>query len=220
MRVVRSNFDKALQDLQHDILRMGSMVEEAIANAVKALARQDEELAEKIIVNEQAIDQLELDIEDKCLKLIATQQPMAKDLRRIGTGFKIITDLERMADHAYDIAKIVKRIGKEPLIKPLIDIPAMAELAQKMVKRTLDAYVNEDVDLAQSLATDDDQVDRLHKMVFDELAVLMAKRPQTINQATHLLMVSRYLERIADHATNIGEGVIFLVTGERKQLND
>ncbi|KKM10584.1 PhoU family transcriptional regulator [Clostridiales bacterium PH28_bin88] len=218
--VTRTTFDQALKSLQQDILRMGSLVEEAIARAVESLAKQDEAMAQKVIDGDAIIDELELEIDDTCMKLIATQQPMAKDLRRIATGFKIITDLERIADHAVDIAKIAKRIANQPLIKPLIDIPRMAQLAQKMVKEALDAYVREDVDLAHRMAKDDDQVDSLHNQVFRELLVYMMEDPRTITQATYLLFVSRYLERIADHATNIGEGVIYLVTGERKELND
>ena len=216
----RSGFDQSLKVLQQDILRMGSLVETAIAQAVEALAKQDVELAQKVIDGDAQIDELEDQIEALCLKLIATQQPMAKDLRRISAGFKIITDLERMADYAEDIAKVAKKIASQPLIKPLIDIPRMALLAQKMVKESLDAYVQEDVDLACRMAKDDDQVDSLHNQVFRELLVYMMEDPKTITQATYLLFVSRYLERIADHATNIGEDVIYLVTGERKELND
>ncbi|MEW6661132.1 MAG: phosphate signaling complex protein PhoU [Bacillota bacterium] len=220
MMVTRTSFDQSLKALQQDILRMGSLVEVAIAQAVEALAKQDVELAQKVIDGDVLIDELEVQIEALCLKLIATQQPMAKDLRRISAGFKIITDLERMADYAEDIAKVAKKIAHQPLIKPLIDIPRMAQLAQKMVKEALDAYVQENVDLAYRMAKDDDQVDSLHNQVFRELLVYMMEDPKTISQATYLLFVSRYLERIADHATNIGEDVIYLVTGERKELND
>ncbi len=216
----RTGFEQTLRNLQQDILRMGSLVEEAIAHAVEALARQDAALAQRVIDGDALIDELELEIEDRCMKLIATQQPMAKDLRRIGAGYKIIADLERMADHAVDIAKIARRIADQPLIKPLIDIPRMAQLAQKMVMEALDAYVREDVDLAQRMARDDDQVDSLYNQIFRELLVYMMEDPRTITQATHLLFVSRYLERIADHATNIGEDVVYLVTGVRKDLND
>lgn len=218
--VTRTSFDQALKSLQQDILGMGSLVEEAIARAVESLAKQDEAMAQKVVDGDAAIDELELEIEDTCMKLIATQQPMAKDLRRIAAGFKIIIDLERIADHAVDIAKVAKRIANQPLIKPLIDIPRMAQLAQKMVKEALDAYVREDVDLAHRMAKDDDQVDSLHNQIFRELLVYMMEDPRTITQATYLLFVSRYLERIADHATNIGENVIYLVTGGRKELND
>ncbi|GAW93569.1 phosphate signaling complex protein PhoU [Calderihabitans maritimus] len=216
----RRAFHQELKELQQEILRMGSLVEEAIANAISSLARQDVRVAEKVINGDQYIDDLELAIEDRCIKLIATQQPMAKDLRRISAAFKIITDLERMGDYSSDIAKVTLRIAGEPLIKPLIDIPRMAELAQKMVKESLDSYVTEDPGLAARLAASDDQVDHLHYQVFRELLTYMMEDPRTIKQATQLLFVCRYLERIADHATNIGERVIYLVTGDRKDLND
>lgn len=216
---VRQSFEDDLKALEQDILRMGSLVEEAIAQSIRSLARQDVEMAEEVIRNDGFIDDLEFEIEDRCLKLIATQQPMAKDLRRISTGLHIIIDLERMGDHASDIARVAKFIADEPLIKPLIDIPRMAELAQKMVKDCLDAYVQESVELAYSLAEADDLVDHLYSQVFRELLTYMMEDPRTIKQATYLLLVSRYLERIADHATNVGERVIYLVTGERKDLN-
>ncbi|MBZ4686429.1 MAG: phosphate transport system protein [Clostridia bacterium] len=216
----RLNFHNSLKELQQQILAMGGLVEESIANSIKSLAEQNVELAQKVIDGDDKIDELELEIEDQCLKLIATQQPIAKDLRKIATGLKIISDLERMADHAVDISRVAKRLADEPLIKPLIDIPRMADLAQKMVKDSLDAYVNEDLDTARSLANDDDQVDHLHSQIFRELLTFMMEDPKTIKQATQLLFVSRYLERIADLSTNIGEAVIYLVTGERQDLND
>ncbi|MBS4023403.1 MAG: phosphate signaling complex protein PhoU [Dethiobacter sp.] len=220
MKKQRSGFQKSLDDLLQDILKMGGLVEENIARSIESLARQDLELAEKVFVVEEIIDRMELEIEDTCIRLIATQQPMAKDLRRIGAAFKVITDLERMGDYAVDIAKVTKRIGDEPLIKPLIDLPRMAGLVQKMVKESLDAYVREDVQMAEGIGKADDEVDSLHKQVFRELLVLMMENPRTINQATHLLFVSRSLERIADHATNIAERVIYLVSGKRVELND
>lgn len=216
----RTSFENALAELQQDILRMGSLVEEAIKNAILALTKQDVTLAEQVKAKDDLIDQLELEIEAKCMRLIATQQPMAKDLRRIGVGFKIIVDLERMADYASDIADITTVIAGEPLIKPLVDIPKMAELTQLMVKDALDAYVKEDVELAAKMCADDDEVDRLHKRVFDDVLALMTKDAKNIKQGTYLLFINRYLERIADHATNLGEGVIYLVTGERKFLNN
>lgn len=216
----RVGFDNALRELQQDILRMGSLVEEAIALSIQSLVKQDQELAQKVIDGDAAVDEMEIQIEEKCIRLIATQQPMAKDLRKISTAFKIVGDLERMADHACDIARTTMRIGNEPFIKPLIDIPRMAEIAQKMVKDCLDAYVNEDVKRAQELTRDDDLVDHLHSQVFRELLTYMMEDPRTIRQSTHLLFISRFLERIADHATNIGERVIYLVTGERQLLND
>jgi len=216
---VRHNFDQALDELQKDILKMGSMVEEAIARAVESLARQDVQLAQAVIDGDEDIDRLEKEIDDRCMKLIATQQPIAGDLRKIGAGLKIIVDLERIADHATDIAKVTLRLANQPLIKPLIDIPKMAKLAQEEVRGVLDAYVRGDVELAKETCKKDDEIDRLYRLVFDELVEIMQKDPSTITQATHLLFVARYLERIGDHATNIGEGVIYLETGEREDLN-
>lgn len=217
--MTREIFKGQLKELQQQILKMGSLVEEAIARSVKALTMQDPVLAQKVIDGDDQVDDLFVKIEDQCLKLIATQQPVAKDLRTTVIGLKIIGDLERMADHAVDIAKIAIRISGEPLIKPLIDIPRMSEYAQGMVKNCLDAYVTEDTELARSVGVDDDQVDHLHNQIFRELLTFMMADPKTITQGTHLIFVSRYLERIADRATNIGEAVIYQATGDRAEIN-
>ncbi|KUO49847.1 MAG: PhoU family transcriptional regulator [Desulfitibacter sp. BRH_c19] len=217
--MIRANFQQSLEELQKEILKMGSLVEDMITDSIKSLAKQDLDLAEVVLQKDNIVNKFDLEIEDRCMKLIATQQPMGKDLRMIGITFNVIKDLERMADLSCDIAKIVKRIGKEPLIKPLIDIPRMAELSKKMVKKALDSYVSQDIVLAEEISLDDDQVDNLHNQIFRELLIIMMENPKTITQATHLLFISRYLERIADYATNICESVIFLVTGERKDLN-
>lgn len=216
----RVSYQNALDELEKEILKMGSLVEEQIDMAVNSLASQDLNLAHKCIEQDDIIDRLELEIEEKCLMLIATQQPMAKDLRRIAAGFKIITDLERIGDNAVDIAKATLRIGNEPLIKPLIDIPRMARMTQKMLKEALDSYINEDIELSESLAAKDDIVDGIHAQIIRELLTYMLENPKNIKQGTHLMFVSRYLERMADHATNIGENVIYMVTAERKDLNE
>jgi phosphate transport system protein len=218
-KVVRASFQQSLEELQRDMCKMGSLVEEMITDAINSLTKQDVELAEAVLKKDKIVNQLDLEIEDRCMKLLATQQPMGKDLRQIGVTFKIIKDLERIADHACDIAKTAKRIGTEPLIKPLIDIPRMAELAKRMVKKSLDSYVAEDIVLAEEIKHDDDQVDNLHNQIFRELLTVMMENPKTINQAAYLLFISSSLERIGDYATNICESVIFLVTGERKDLN-
>lgn len=220
MAPTRQNYENELKDLQCAILRLGSLVELAIDMAVKSLIKQDADIANQVISGDQVIDNMELEIENKCLVLIATQQPIAKDLRKIGSALKIITDLERMADYAVDIARITNRIGREPLIKPLIDIPKMAKLSQSMVHNCLDAYVTENVDLAQKVGTDDHAVDHLYATVYDDLLQLIVNDSTTAKQGTHLLFVAKALERIADHATNIGEDVIYLVTGDRKEIND
>ena len=218
--MLRESFQSSLDGLQKDLLRMGALVEEMIHLAVKSLRDQDVELARNVISDDQNVDQMELDIEQRCFRLLATQQPMAVDLRIISTALKIITDLERMADHATDIARTTIRLQGQPLIKPLVDIPRMAEIAQTMVRESLSAYINRDVNLAYNMIERDDEIDSLHSQIFRELLLFMMEDPRTINQATQLLMVSHSLERLADHATNIGEWVIYMVTGERKELND
>ena len=213
-------FEAKMKTLQDKLQYMGSLVEASIARTIEALKTQNLELAQAVIDGDDLIDDLEHEIEEKCLEVIATQQPMAKDLRRVATLFKMINDLERMADYATSIAKITLLIADQPLIKPLVDIPRMAILSQKMVKQALDAYVREDVELASVVGKDDDEVDQLFGQIFRELLTIMMENPKTITQATHLLFVGRWLERISDHATNIAEEVVFLVTGERCNLND
>lgn len=213
-------YEEKMGHLQERLQYMGSLVEDSIARSIEALKRQDMNLAQAVIDADDIIDNLEAEIEEKCLEVIATQQPMAKDLRRVATLFKMVNDLERMADYATSIAKITLRIADQPLIKPLVDIPRMAVLSQKMVKQSLDAYVRQDVELAAAVGQDDDEVDNLFGQIFRELLTIMMENPKTITQATHLLFVGRWLERISDHATNIAEEVIFLVTGEKKNLNE
>jgi len=216
---MRSGFQRELDELYQDVLKMGSIVEQQIFNAVESLKNKDKELAEKVIKDDDIVDNLETSIEDKCIKLIARQQPIAKDLRIIFTGIKIVTDLERMSDYATDIAKFTIRLLGEKYVKPLIDIPRMSEKTRKMVKDALDAYVHEDTELARQVCADDDEIDHLYKQIFNELLIIMMQDPKTIKQATQLLFSARALERIADHATNLGEWVIFQVTGKKKDLN-
>ena len=215
MTSARQGFNHELEVLRQEILEMGTRVEEAIGQAVLSLTKQDLELAQRVMAGDDDIDQMESDIEDKCMVLIARQQPLARDLRIIGTGLKITTDLERVGDHAFDIAKITLSIGKQPLIKPLVDIPRMSAMAQKMLKDSLVAYINLDMALAEQVCAADDAVDDIYHQTFRELLTYMMEDPTTIKQATQLLFVARYLERVADHATNIGEWVIYLVTGQR-----
>jgi phosphate transport system protein len=176
-------------------------------------------LAQKVVDGDDAIDDLMLEIEDCCISLLALQQPMARDLRVITTAIKIITDLERMADLAVDIAKVTLRISGQTLLKPLIDVPRMMEITQKMTRISLDAYVQEEPEMVLCLIDYDHEVDDLYNQVFRELLVFMMEDPHTIKQAAQLLFVARYLERIADHATNVGESVYYMVKGERKELN-
>jgi phosphate transport system protein len=176
-------------------------------------------MADAIIAADNTIDALHLDLEDRCLRLMATQQPMAKDLRTIAAVWLMTIDLERMGDHAEDIARATKRMADEPLLKPLVDIPRMADVVQQMLRDGLDAFVRRDTALAQRMAARDDDVDHLYAQVFRELLTYMIEDPRSIQRATHLLMVAQALERMGDHVTNIAERVIYMVTGTLKELN-
>jgi len=219
MMTKRQNFDSSLGDLRKQLIEMGNMVEQAIMSSVRSLKEGNLELARSVIAQDAAVNAVEESIDEAGTRLIATQQPVAKDLRRILIAFKMAGDLERMADLAVDIAKVTLRIGEEPLIKPLVDIPRMAEIVQVMTRDSIEAYVNENVDLAYRMAKMDDDVDQLHSQILRELFGYMVENPRTINQSQLLCFVSRYLERMADHATNIGESVVYLVKGKRPDLN-
>lgn len=219
MMTKRQNFDSSLGDLRKQLIEMGNMVEQAILSSVRSLKEGNLELARSVIAQDAAVNAIEESIDEAGTRLIATQQPVAKDLRRILIAFKMAGDLERMADLAVDIAKVTLRIGEEPLIKPLVDIPRMAEIVQVMTRDSIEAYVNENVDLAYRMAKMDDDVDQLHSQILRELFGYMVENPRTINQSQLLCFVSRYLERMADHATNIGESVVYLVKGKRPDLN-
>ncbi|CUH96477.1 hypothetical protein P22_2567 [Propionispora sp. 2/2-37] len=215
MPSTRQGFNLELEALRQEILAMGNMVMKSIDEAVLSLSTGDSALARKVMTGDDEIDAMEVDIEDKCMILIARQQPLARDLRILGTGLKITTDLERMGDHAYDIANITLKIHHEPLIKPLVDIPRMAQMGKDMLQNSLEAYLTLDVAMAEKVCQADDAVDDLYQQVVRELLTYMMEKPNTISQATQILFVARYLERIADHATNIAEWVIYLATGER-----
>lgn len=215
----RLAFDRQLIDLQQHILRMASLVERAIYDSVESLATQNAVLAQQVIDSDDVVDEFYSDIEYTIIKIIATQQPIAKDLRVAVSGLKIIMSLERMADFAVDIAKITLRLSSERLIKPLVKIHEMAHLVQLMVKDGLDAYVNNDEAKARKMCKYDDDVDYYFREVFDELIEFMKKDANTVEQAASLLLVCRYLERIADYATNIGEEVVFLITGTWEEMN-
>ena len=221
MNTTRHNYDYELQGVRNDILQMGQLVITAIERSIQALVDLDMELACQVIQGDDAIDELELLLEERCVVLIARQQPLAKDLRILSTGLKISTDLERIGDHAFDIAKIAKRLGEggNGHIKPLLDIPRMAGLATQMLRDALTAYVNIDVELADKVCQADDEVDALYNQLFRELLTYMLADPAVINDATQLIFVARYLERVADHTTNIAEWVIYLQTGQRLHKN-
>lgn len=216
---MRTEYTEQLKNLKIKLIKMGSLVQQIIEESLVALLDQDLDKARNIYLMDDRIDELELEIETECMRLIALQQPMAKDLRIIGTILKAITDLERMGDHAVNIAKQTEIIGEEPFVKPLVDIPRMAHLAEDMVAKALDAFMKEDVDLAREVAHDDDAVDELYESIYTELLEMMIRDQKIIKQAINLLFIGRFLERIADHATNIGERVIYMVTGERVEIN-
>ncbi|TNJ62821.1 phosphate signaling complex protein PhoU [Paenibacillus hemerocallicola] len=215
----RQNFDSSLNELRKELIDMGGKVEQAIVKSVQSLKDGNLDLAREVIAGDALVNAIEEHIDDIGTRLIATQQPVAKDLRRILIAFRMASDLERMADLAVDIAKVTLRIGEEPLIKPLVDIPRMAEIVQKMTRDSIESYVNENVDLAYRMAKMDDDVDHLHSQILRELFVFMVDNPKTVNQSLLICFVSRYLERMADHATNIGESVVYLVKGKRPDLN-
>ena len=221
MNTTRHNYDYELQGVRNDVLQMGQLVITAIERSIQALVDLDMELACQVIQGDDAIDELELLLEERCVVLIARQQPLAKDLRILSTGLKISTDLERIGDHAFDIAKIAKRLGEggNGHVKPLLDIPRMAGLATQMLRDALTAYVNMDVELADKVCQADDEVDALYNQLFRELLTYMLANPAVINDATQLIFVARYLERVADHTTNIAEWVIYLQTGQRLHKN-
>jgi phosphate transport system protein len=217
--VSREHFSQNILDVKHKVLRMGSMVENVINMSVEALKQQDIELAKKVYEEDDKIDAIELEIEQECMTLLALQSPLARDLRTIATALKIITDLERMGDHAVNIAKITLEIGREKLIKPLVDIPRMAVMCQEMVRLSLDAFVKEDVELAEKVARMDQAVDDIYEIILEEILDIISNHRETTRQATRLLFVARFLERVADHSTNICERLIYMVTGELKEIN-
>lgn len=215
---IRTTFHRRLRQIQDEILAMGSMVEKAIGQSIEALKNRDLDLAHQIITDDQKINRKRFEIEEKCIQLIATQQPMAGDLRNIICILNIITELERIGDYAEGIAKIVLLIGDEPPLKPLIDIPRMAEKTTDMLHRSLDALVNHNADTARQIAAEDNEVDDLYDQVFRELLSFMVEDPKTITRATRLVWVAHNLERSADRVTNICERVVFFVTGKMEEI--
>jgi phosphate transport system protein len=215
----RTNFHRELQRLQDEVLVLGSMVEKATLRAVDALRDRNLPAAHTIEAEDTLLNRKRFDIEEAALLLIATQQPMASDLRRLAAIVHIVTDLERMGDYAAGIARICILIGDEPLVKPLIDIPRMAEKAASMLRRSLDALVEHDVAAAAAIAAEDDEVDALYQQVYRELLTIMLANPRTIDQATHLLWVAHNLERVADRVQNICERVVFVSTGHMQEFS-
>ena len=215
---IRTTFHKKLREIQDEVLVMGSMVGKAITSSVKALKERDLDLAHQVISDDLKVNQKRFEIEEKCVELIATQQPMASDLRIIIAILNITTEIERIGDYAMGIARIVIMTGDEPPLKPLIDIPRMTEKMTDMLHRSLDAFVKHDADTAREIATEDDDVDNLYDQVFRELLTFMAEDPKTITRATRLIWVAHNLERSADRVTNICERVVYMVTGKMEEI--
>jgi phosphate transport system protein len=215
---MRTTYHKKLREIQDDILVMASMVGKAILRSVESLKNRDLELANQILTDDQKVNNLRFSIEEKCIELIATQQPMAGDLRIIVAILNITTEIERIGDYAVGIARVAIMLGDEPPLKPLIDIPRMAEQTENMLRRSLDAFVNRDLEAAKKISTEDDLIDHLYDQVFRELLVFMAENPKTITRATRLLWVAHNLERAADRVTNICERIVFIITGKMEEI--
>ena len=216
--MIRKEYIEDLGKLKCDVQRMGELSKESAKNAIKALVQRDTELASRIIKENITIDELEFDIENRCMKLLALQQPMAVDLRTIGTCVKVITDFDRISDLAGDIAEIVIRIADEPLAKPLIDVPRMSEISQGMISDCLKAFSSGDIKILEDFSERDDVIDALFDQVRRELMMIMIENPKCIANASHLLFVALHLERIGDHACNIASRIIYMVTGEKRKL--
>ncbi|HTY82000.1 MAG TPA: phosphate signaling complex protein PhoU [Dehalococcoidales bacterium] len=215
---LRTIYHKKLREIQDDVLVMGSMAGKAILFSVDALKERDLMLAQRIIDDDQSVNEKRFEIEEKCIELIATQQPLASELRIIIAILNITTEIERIGDYAVGIARIVIMVGDEAPLKPLIDIPRMAEKTVDMLRRSLDAFVNRDAELAKFISAEDDIVDNLYDQVYRELLTFMAEDPKTITRATRLIWTAHNLERAADRVTNICERVVFIVTGKMEEI--
>ncbi len=218
--VTRIPFEEELALLHDEIIIMLSMTEKAFDNAMEALKTQNLELAKEVIAGDDDIDNQERAIEKLCLEIMVRQNPVAGDLRRITSIFKLITDLERIADHAEDICEIVVRIYNQRLIKPLVDLPIMADMARSMVSRAIKAFMQQDIKMAKEVGKDDAQVDEMYHKIYNELIEMMKANPAVVEQAVALVSIAKYFERIADHATNVAEWVIFNVTGKHKHIQN
>ncbi len=217
--MVRRNFSEYIKELEKDVTRMSEMVISAVNRSIAALKARDINSANRIIAEDELINKMRWETEEKCIQLIALQQPVASDLREIVAVMNIITDLERMGDYAEGIAKIVVMLGDEPPVKPLVDIPVMAEKAADMIKRSIDAFVRRDAETAKAICREDDQVDEVYERVYSNLINIMVKDPTLIMKATRLIWASHNVERIADRVTNICERTVFLVTGKMQKVD-
>lgn len=218
--MTRENFDLQLAHVKEKLVKLATMVNKLQEQAVKALADRDEELAKELIASDLLINQAQREIEETCLGLIASQQPVARDLRLVFSVAMIASELERMADHAKGVAVLAQRLADQPLLKPLIDVPRMADIGRDLLMGQIEAFMKGDVEAARRLAERDTEVDQLNDQVFRELLVLMMTDPRTITRATYLLWVAHNLERFADRSTNIGERVVFLQTNTIVELNE
>ncbi len=217
--MTREAYHKALKDVQDEVLRMADKVGKALKDSIEALKQRDHETSKRIIREDVIINKMRFDIEDKCLLLIATQQPMAVDLRVLAAVINIITDLERIGDHAEGIAKINIAIGEDSLVKPLVDIPRMGEKGLSMLERCMRAFVDRDIESARQICNEDDEVDALYDQIYRELLLTMIENPRTIQGATYLIWTAHNLERTADRVTNIAERIVFMVTGKMEEMN-
>jgi phosphate transport system protein len=208
---MQRHFHEELEGLKQTLLAMGALVEDQIRRVMRALIDRDDALAQSVIERDREVNAYDVEVDEKCVELLALHQPAAGDLRFITTAMKIVTDLERIGDQAVNIAQRVRELNLEPQLKPYIDLPRMAELAQTMVKESLDAFVARDTQLARRVCAEDAPVDALNHQIFRELLTFMMEDPKTIPRAIRLILISRFLERVADHATNIAEMVIFMV---------
>jgi phosphate transport system protein len=218
MRMTRTGFEEQLATLRNRLLAMGSAVDNMVGMAMQALTEQDVELAAEVIAADDTIDGLDVEIETECMRLIALQTPVARDLHLVGTVLKAITDIERIGDHAVDIAKVARKLAGESFYKPLVDLPKMANAVRQMLRDAMTAFVNHDLTMVNEVVVADDEVDTLFHRIRDELHGVMRNDPNLVVQASYLLFVAHYLERIADHIVNIAERVHYAETGDLAQL--
>ncbi len=216
----RTAFDERYAQIREDLLRMGQMVDTAIDRALRALQDRDQTLARQVTAEDLVINALRSTVEEECLVLIATQQPAASDLRGVVTAMFLANEMERIADHANGIARTVLRMGGEPLLKPLGEIMQMADIVRDMLRQSVDAYLELNIQAAHTLAARDNEIDRLYKQEFNEILSIMASDPNTISRGTYLLWCGHNLERMGDRVTNIAERIVFMTTGMREDLND
>ncbi|MCK8061298.1 MULTISPECIES: phosphate signaling complex protein PhoU [unclassified Fusibacter] len=219
MSTLRAHFDLELKTLTDKIISMSTLIEKAIDQTLLALVNKDESLAKQVIAGDDVFDRMEKEIEDECVSLISRQQPVASDLRAIFSIMKIVTDFERIADHCEDISSITLNLITQDYVKPLVDIPKMADLVKEMVRKTVDCYIEQDVIKARLICANDDAVDRYYQLVIDDVKLLLAEKPEAAGQLLDFLMIAKYLERMADHSTNIAEWVIYSVEGEHFSSN-